>query len=143
MKKGISPLVAAVILIAFVVAVAGIASTFFTDITVKWSEQASGGTPVECAFMRLEILDVANETNNDTVTYRSMKSDIQDGVSVTVYDNNDNIEVNEVNNASLDAGEIGTVAFDDGSLVAEGRIEVASIDCREVTDTYTVQEEDL
>lgn len=30
MKKGVSPLIAAVILIAFVIAVAGIASTFFT-----------------------------------------------------------------------------------------------------------------
>ena len=41
MNKGISPLIAAVILIAFVIAVAGIASTFFTGF-VKESEQQRG-----------------------------------------------------------------------------------------------------
>lgn len=49
MKKGISPLIAAVILIAFVIAVAGIASTFFTGFTKEPKEQGcldSGGAVV-------------------------------------------------------------------------------------------------
>lgn len=57
--KGISPLIAAVILIAFVIAVAGIASTFFTGFT---KEQASGvkskaTTIVDCSVAMMELDD--------------------------------------------------------------------------------------
>ncbi len=58
-KKGISPLIAAVILIAFVIAVAGIASTFFTGFT---KEQAAGveskaKTIIDCSVATLELDD--------------------------------------------------------------------------------------
>jgi len=143
MNKGISPLIAAVVLIAFVVAVAGIASTFFTDITLEWSEQARGGAPVECALMRIDVLSVANQTDNVSVVYMSAGSDIYDGVSATFYDGDNDVIANEINDTSLDAGEIGTVIFEDVSLEVGGRVEVTSRDCPGVSDAYSIEEEDL
>ena len=56
-KKGISPLIAAVILIAFVIAVAGIASTFFTGFTkeTKADVESKAGTIVDCAVATIEM----------------------------------------------------------------------------------------
>ncbi|UCG95408.1 MAG: hypothetical protein JSV92_05240 [archaeon] len=71
-KKGISPLIAAVILIAFVIAVAGIASTFFTGFT---REQAAGveskaTTIVDCsvAIMKLDSDTVSINSTGDNFT---------------------------------------------------------------------------
>lgn len=57
MKKGISPLIAAVILIAFVIAVAGIASTFFTGFVKEKKSQISqkGGKTIDCSVAVLEL----------------------------------------------------------------------------------------
>ena len=56
-KKGISPLIAAVILIAFVVAVAGIASTFFTGFTKeqKAAAENKGTTVIDCSDAVLNL----------------------------------------------------------------------------------------
>lgn len=60
MDKGISPLVAAVVLIAFVVAIAAITSGFFTDLTADWGEDVErrGATTLTCSRTNLEIVTV-------------------------------------------------------------------------------------
>jgi len=66
--KGISPLIAAVILIAFVIAVAGIASTFFTGFTKEQQAgvESKAGSIVDCSVATLELdsdtisIDAAN-----------------------------------------------------------------------------------
>ncbi|MFP4151100.1 MAG: archaellin/type IV pilin N-terminal domain-containing protein [Candidatus Aenigmatarchaeota archaeon] len=55
MKKGISPLIAAVILIAFVIAVAGITSAFFTDISEDWGKKVEEEEPINCAVASIDI----------------------------------------------------------------------------------------
>ncbi|MFP4634110.1 MAG: archaellin/type IV pilin N-terminal domain-containing protein, partial [Candidatus Aenigmatarchaeota archaeon] len=130
MKKGISPLVAAVILIAFVVAIAGIASAFFTDITEEWTGGVEEESPVECGLMSLEILGL--NTDKDTVTYWSPDTEIVKGVSATVYNENDTTVETARNNASLDSGESGELSLNT-SLESDYTVELTSLDCPDIT----------
>jgi len=57
MKKGISPLIAAVVLIAFVISVASIASTFFTDIAKEWTGQVGSEDPIDCSVAQVDIAE--------------------------------------------------------------------------------------
>lgn len=68
LKKGISPLIAAVILIAFVIAVAGIASTFFTGFTKeqKAGVESKAATIIDCSVATLDLdQDTVNINNTD------------------------------------------------------------------------------
>ncbi len=69
-NKGISPLIAAVILIAFVIAVAGIASTFFTGFTKeqKAGVESKAGTIVDCSVATLELDDDAVSINMNSTS---------------------------------------------------------------------------
>ncbi|MFP4151099.1 MAG: archaellin/type IV pilin N-terminal domain-containing protein [Candidatus Aenigmatarchaeota archaeon] len=138
MKKGISPLVAAVILIAFVVAIAGIASAFFTDITEEWTGGVEEESPVECGLMSLEILGL--NTDKDTVTYWSPDTEIVKGVSATVYNENDTTVETARNNASLDSGESGELSLNT-SLESDYTVELTSLDCPDITTEETTEEE--
>jgi len=68
-RKGISPLIAAVILIAFVIAVAGIASTFFTGFTKeqKAGVESKAATIVDCSVATIDLdEDTVDINNTDT-----------------------------------------------------------------------------
>jgi len=68
-KKAISPLIAAVILIAFVIAVASIASTFFTGFTKeqKAATETKGSKVIDCSNAVLNLdKDTAEEGINTT-----------------------------------------------------------------------------
>jgi len=64
-KKGISPLIATVILIAFVIAVAGIVSTFFTGFTKeqKAGVESKAETIIDCSVATLELDNDAVSVN--------------------------------------------------------------------------------
>ena len=70
--KGISPMLATVLLIAFTIAVGGIISVFFTNLTkTQTGETEKGSTAVvECSNVRIEILAVtgAGTTGSAVVT---------------------------------------------------------------------------
>jgi flagellin-like protein len=87
-KKGLSPIIASVILIAFVLAVAVLASTFFTTFT-KWhagqiEEEGRGVT--ECSLGNLEIdpdtVYVDEAAGTIRVVVESGRIDLQDVVIV-------------------------------------------------------------
>jgi flagellin-like protein len=69
-EKGISPLIAAVILIAFVIAVAGIASTFFTGFTKeqKAGVESKAGTIVDCSVATLDLDQDTVDINNTDIS---------------------------------------------------------------------------
>lgn len=64
-NKGISPLIATVILIAFVIAVAGITSTFFTGFTKEQQAgvQSKATTIVDCSVAMMELDDTTVSVN--------------------------------------------------------------------------------
>lgn len=74
--KGVSPLIAAVLLIAFTVAVGGIISTWITTLTTTTTgvTQAAGEKQIKCATAVLDIVEVvsslgATDSINTTVRY--------------------------------------------------------------------------
>ncbi|MFP4116722.1 MAG: archaellin/type IV pilin N-terminal domain-containing protein [Candidatus Aenigmatarchaeota archaeon] len=126
--KGISPLIAAVILIAFVIAVAAIASTFFMDIAEDWGGEIENEDPVGTIFTDIEIISTDKE--NDTLAVRnSGRSDI-DGFVVTVH--GDVVESLELENSSLTSGHARTLNLTgtelEGSMAEADEVEVAPVD---------------
>ncbi len=67
-NKGISPLIATVILIAFVIAVAGILSTFFTGFTKQQTSgvESKATTIIDCSVATMDLDDVAVSINSGT-----------------------------------------------------------------------------
>ncbi len=137
MKKGISPLIAAVILLAFVIAVAVLVSTFFTGTTERWARDIEDETPVDCALMNLEILSTDATPESVTVDYWSMGSEVKSGVAVNIYQNGSFMN-NTRSQESLEIGEVGTVTVDGLGLVDGDEVEVnvVSLDCGEVSTEY-------
>ncbi len=171
MKKGISPLIAAVILIAFVVAVASVVATFFTDIAVDWGEDIEGAAPVQCGMMRMEITDFStelNEDNNATLSFRSIGSNMN-GVTIDIYsdqvyagsfqwDPEDEEGTGPFEDGPVEEGITVTVDLtddvtdtddvilgsDDVANLEEGdEVEIVSLDCTGITSEYIIEEDDL
>jgi|GEM_PF-1009162 len=162
MKKGISPLIAAVILIAFVVAVASVVATFFTDIAGEWGEDIEGAQPVECAMMNLEVMDFStevNETNgndNASLSFRSTGSPLTEvtiniysgevhsgSIDLMTYEEPEEEPVEEGRTITLDLVEEDVIGEEFVETIEEDdTVEVVSLDCPGVTEEYTVQEED-
>lgn len=164
MKKGISPLIAAVILIAFVVAVASVVATFFTDIAGEWGQDIEEAEPVECAMMDIDIMDFNTEVNtsqsanNASLSFRSTGS-IMTGVTVNIYgddvysgslDSNStpfadyNGTVEEGLTVTTDLVNEGVISEENIVDVSAGdTVEVVSLDCTGVTEEYTVEEGDI
>lgn len=165
MKKGISPLIAAVILIAFVVAVASVVATFFTDIAGEWGEDIEGSEPVECAMMDIGIMDFSTEVNttggtndNASLSFRSTGSTMT-GVTVNIYSDGVysgsldsdsspfdqyNGTVEEGMTVTVDLVEQGIISSESvGQISVDDTVEVVSLDCTGVTEEYTVKDEDI
>jgi flagellin-like protein len=67
--KGVSPMIATVLLIAFTIAVGGIISIWLTGYTRTTTEAVGGGTEkqIKCAASILKIKDVSNTSQNVTI----------------------------------------------------------------------------
>ncbi len=164
MKKGISPLIAAVILIAFVVAVASVVATFFTDIAVDWGEDIEGAAPVQCGMMRMEITDFSAEINGDnnaTLSFRSIGSHMN-GVTINIYSDAvyagslewdpdeeespepfDDGPIEEGMTVTVDLTEHVIDSEDVENIQDDDVIEIVSLDCTGVMTEHTVHEDDI
>ncbi len=124
-RKGISPLIAAVILIAFVIAVASIVATFFTDTAMEWGEEIGEEDPVGTIFTSVDIVDANPE--KDLVMVQNTGRNNIDSFVVTLYGGfgvmSSDIDV------SLDAGQAGNLDLTgtelDGELTNSDSVEVA------------------
>ena len=157
-RKGISPLIAAVLLIAFTMAVAAILTAWVTTFTEETAEQVGdeGEAQVSCSFAGLSIYD-ASATNE------SYEDGISSSVSVANTGTMDFTgEGNEVtltivaegrtlatDTLDISAGEVSEATFDDEDRFAveedvldEIEIRVASTECPEVEDVMTIEVED-
>ncbi|MCD6477490.1 MAG: hypothetical protein J7K87_00620 [Candidatus Aenigmarchaeota archaeon] len=107
-KKGISPLIAAIILIAFVIAVAGIAGTFFTSFTQKQkvTVETKGGALIDCSVTRMEIDPDTISTTDTSVSFvvTNMGEEDISNLRVTVY-NGTNVQTVDPDNTTLSKGE--------------------------------------
>ena len=95
-KKGISPLIASVILIAFVIAVAAIAGNFFTGFTEKQkvTVETKGGTLIDCSVTRMEIDPDTINTAASGLNFIASNLGEEDisNIKIVVFDNASSID---------------------------------------------------
>ncbi len=132
--KGISPLVAAVLLIAITMAIAGLMATFATNISTTRLTQAGRCSPT------LSLLDL--EFSNSNITVRIVnnnRNEPMEGIKVfIVYDdpkkNKENIPLNTyAPKDSLSPLERMTVIIPTNETTKPERLEVVSTTCGEIT----------
>jgi len=146
-KKGISPLIAAVILIAFVIAVAGIASTFFTGFTKeqKAGVESKGTTVVNCADAILDLDKDTVDINTTTQSFSLVVSntgslDLQ-GLRVIVF-NSSAAGTCIPSPTSVSSGETVTLTNSSCSNMPSGlvsKIQVTTTTCAGVRSELTNQ----
>src|SRR3972149_3341144 len=105
--KGISPLIAAVLLIAFTVAVAGIVSVFFSNLTTTTTSAVNASTQVQvkCAGSSLKISNTSSAVFQ--VSY-DIGTETLSNVNVTFVDQNGTSSTNACSPSTLSAGNICT-----------------------------------
>ncbi len=140
-RKGISPLIAAVLLIAFTMAVAAILTAFVTTYTQETTSEVGNQSSelVQCAQANIDILGVNDSSgaNPLNVTYQNIgRIDLSDGFVVTAFDSSDSFIGSASNTDSLNQGSVGSdvVSF---SGTAD-QIRVRSIQCPEATAIHNV-----
>jgi len=132
-------LIAAVLLIAFTMAVAGILTAWVTSFTQSTTEDVGNESDrlIECSYAGLDITSASFDSNQATVAVANTGT--QDvNVSVVVYLNNGTI-TQTYGNSIISRGSVANV---DVSTPATGvgtasgqidRIQATSIECPEVT----------
>ncbi|MFB6216260.1 MAG: archaellin/type IV pilin N-terminal domain-containing protein [Candidatus Aenigmatarchaeota archaeon] len=134
MRKGISPLIAAVILLAFTIAVAGIGSQFFIGFSERQSKQAGqkGENLAKCSNINLDILSSeisVNTPDNVTLIVENDGGSTIRGLTVTTFNetavvNDDEIEPSSIASASAERLIVNETVS--GGLY---KIEVSSTEC--------------
>lgn len=127
--KGISPLIASVLLIAFTMAIAGIMATWATSFS---SERLASAQ--KCVFA-IELLDLKFSNGNVSVRIGSnLKTDTLAGFKVSIlYDdvskNKDSIDLSNYNITSLAPLERKTVVINTNDATRPATFEVLSSTC--------------
>ncbi len=137
-RSGVSPLIAAVLLIAFTMAVAAIITTWATTFTQDRSQQLSNQSEqmVRCAYAGMDVYDVEYDSANS-------QTDVSVENTGTVDFNN--ISVAAFQGASVQArtflsslasGEVQSITLD-GTDSKPDKVRAASRDCPEVVSEET------
>jgi len=92
-NKGISPLIATILLIAFVIAVGGILSGWMISFTKERTEEArtKGETDIKCSYSSLYISDAnwnSSQTKLSLTAENTGSEDLTDFRMIVVYNNN-------------------------------------------------------
>ena len=118
-RKGISPLIAAVLLIAFTMAVAGILTAWVTTFTQDTADQVGedGEQTVSCSFGGLSIYEAVHDedlvvsvANTGTVDFTN-DGDTDYGIQVAAFMEDGNTE--QVGIPTIESGSVETATFDD------------------------------
>jgi flagellin-like protein len=143
-RKGISPLIAAVILIASVVAVAGIVSNFLTSFTKgrQGEIEEKGESAIDCSVAYFEIdpdtvnFDPGSNTTTLTIEVKG-ESELKD-FKMTLYDSNKISNQVTGKNGTFNPGDVvllnGTVDRSVLNLPLT-RIRVSSRSCSAISDS--------
>lgn len=136
MKKGISPLIASVLLIAFVMATAGIVSNWFVTFSKQQSEETveRGEEEIECSYSSIDIRNVKYNETNKKIRFEVKNSgsiDLTDIKIQAIYKNDttsDSLKPGDWNK-TLNVGEI-KIYSDTGHIDSNIRkVSIYSEDC--------------
>lgn len=139
-RKGISPLIAAVLLIAFTMAVAAILTAWVTTFTQETTSEVgqSGSEQIACSFAGLSIYDAVYNDGDDSLTVAVANTgtrDLSDGVSIVLSYADGTVE--STNITGLNTGEVQSKTFESIGIdtTAElSEVRAASTGCPQVTD---------
>jgi flagellin-like protein len=114
MKKGITPMIAAIILIAFVVAIATIISGFFTDFAKqqKGKVEETGGETTSCGMGSIDLEENSiyqTTEGNVSVNAKNTGKVILNDLKLVVSDTTNKVYTYEAKPDSISPGEIKTV----------------------------------
>lgn len=138
-RKGISPLIGAVLLIAFTMAVAAILTAWVTTFTQDTADTVGNESErlVECSYAGISIYDAVVDTSENDLTLSVANTGTVELGQVTVIVFLDNGSVVDDQDAiqSLGTGAVQEVSitsgFDSNDL---DRVRITSADCPEVSD---------
>jgi len=119
MEKGISPLIAAVILIAMVVAVAGIVGVFFTQFarTTVSGVESGAAAQVSCSGVYIDVVSY-NATDGRAI-FRNPSGNPNVKINITSASNGTN--VNNTLNVGLSGGQLSETIYT--GLISTDRID--------------------
>lgn len=125
-KKGVSPLIASVLLIAFTLAIGAFMSTWLHDITKKQTDEAVNNAKPECQFAMLNFQNVTFNSSGNGKLSITLENTGTKGVSVTgvrIIYNDDRITKAQFNTTEVGAGDAIIISVsnstDNGSIRAD------------------------
>ena len=109
--KGISPLIATILLIAFVIAVGGILSGWLVSFTKERTDEARvrGETDIRCSYANLYVSDADwNDTNGrlSVTAENTGMEDLSNFNMVVIYQNNTAFTLSVLPSVTLSPGDI-------------------------------------
>ena len=142
MQKGISPLIAGVLMVAFVLAVAAVVGGWFTSVTKTQTREVGSGInqQVECSKAVIDILDAGNSSSGKIflVIQNSGTVDLSQGFTI-LCQKGDTSKTATNSSVSLSHGSIATVVFNtlDYNDCQNTNITVTSAQCPSAQDQCT------
>jgi len=133
-RKGISPLIAAVLLIAFTMAVAAILTAWVTTFTQETTSDVGNKTQeqISCSFAGVTIYDAVWD-GSDTLTVSVSNTgtrDLDDGVSVTGFLSNGSAKSSQISSLSTGSVETTTLTLSEKPT----KVRAASNGCAGIID---------
>lgn len=134
-SKGISPIIASVLLVAVSLGVVGVFSGWAPELIESITDQTSNQTEqtLECEQASMEIISAFHDTNsqNTTVSMRNRGSITLDEVTLVAFDSQDIIE--DQANTSIKEGEVINVTLSPSEKPSV--VNAYSTQCSSVTAT--------
>ncbi|MDY6788865.1 MAG: archaellin/type IV pilin N-terminal domain-containing protein [Candidatus Nanohaloarchaea archaeon] len=134
-RKGISPLVAAVLLIAFTLAVASILTAYVTTFTEESAQQLGNQTTqvTSCAYAGISIYDAVYDTANSDITVNVANTGTKDLSEITVVAfASDGSILGRGTLSDLNTGDVSSTTISTGQQ--PDRVRASSSDCPQKTD---------
>ncbi len=146
MGKGISPLIAAVIMVALVIAVVGMASTFFTGFTkeTKESVKTKSASLMDCAVAEMEVhKSLVNVGPKTSVVVENIGNSEITGLKLVLYNSTGAYEM-DPSPDSLGINDVKTLQVSYPGEPVLNKLVVSSTSCPGLKDeagfTYSYQE---
>ncbi|MCJ7479212.1 MAG: hypothetical protein MUP63_03495 [Candidatus Nanohaloarchaeota archaeon QJJ-7] len=137
-RKGVSPLIAAVLLIAFTMAVAAILTAWVTTFTQEQTEQLGNQSEkqIDCSFAQLEIFDTNPDTTWVSVAVTNTGTVDFNNTTVTTISEGSVLGTDFISPLESGQTESVNVSWADGGEAETVR--VATAQCPTVSDQSTV-----
>ncbi len=137
-QKGVSPLIAAVLLIAFTMAVAAILTAWLTTFTKEQTENVGNRSNqvISCSYAGIAIYDAVWDDTNDRMLVSIANTGAIDLTDVNVYVYRSGVQEGNENSGTLQSADIKTITITSISSLPD-KITITTPDCPNLIDEET------